>query len=80
MILSGHNWLLSVYTVVRPTQIFGIFQKKKKKRNDAVKPFFTSNNSFNLKNERSNSIEKKQEQKHEHFSQCILHFVNPMDL
>ena len=30
----------------------------KKKSNDVVKPFFTWNNSFNLKNEHSNSIEK----------------------
>ena len=30
----------------------------KKKKNDVVKPFFTWNNSFNLKNEHSNSIEK----------------------
>ena len=31
---------------------------KKKRSNDVVKPFFTWNNSFNLKNEHSNSIEK----------------------
>ena len=46
----------SPFSVVRPTQIFGIFQKKK--RNDVVKPFFTWNNSFNLKNKHSSSIEK----------------------
>ena len=40
-----------------PTQIFAIF--KKKKSNDIVKSFFTWNNSFNPKNEHSNSIEKK---------------------
>ena len=45
----------SPFSVVRPTQIFRIF---KKKSNDVVKPFFTWNNSFNLKNEHSNSIEK----------------------
>ena len=45
------------FTVVRPTQIFGIF-KKKKKSNDVVTTFFTWNNSFNLKNEHSDSIEK----------------------
>ena len=54
----------SPFTVVRPTQIFGIF---KKKSNDVVKPFFSWNNSFNLKNE----------QKQEHFLQYIVHFVNP---
>ena len=37
------------------------------------KPFFTGNNSFNPKNEQSNSIEKKQV----HFLQYIVHFVNP---
>ena len=42
-------------TVVRPTQIFGIF---KKKSNDVVTPFFTWNNYVNLKNEHSNSVEK----------------------
>ena len=31
---------------------------KDQKSNDVVKPFFTWNNSFNLKNENSNSIEK----------------------
>ena len=46
----------SPFTVIRPTQIFGIF--KKKKSNDVVTAFFTWNNSFNLKNEHSNSIEK----------------------
>ena len=40
---------------------------KKKKSNDVVKLFFTLNDSFNLKDEHSNSIEKKQEQKLEHF-------------
>ena len=39
----------------------------------ASKPFFTGNNSFNPKNEQSNSIEKKQV----HFLQYIVHFVNP---
>ena len=43
------------FSVVRPTQIFGIF---KKKSNEVIKPFFTWNNSFNLNNEHSNSIEK----------------------
>ena len=47
----------SPFSVVRPIQIFGIF-KKKKKSNDVVKLFFTWNNSFHLKNERSNSIRK----------------------
>ena len=43
------------YTVVRPTQIFAF---SKKKSNDVVTPFFTWNNSFNLKNEHHKSIEK----------------------
>ena len=43
----------SPFSVVRPTQIFGIVKKKKKKSNDVVKPFFTGNNSFDLKNEYS---------------------------
>ena len=42
---------------VRPTQIFVMF-KQKEKSNDVVKPFFSWNNSFNLKNEHSNNIEK----------------------
>ena len=45
----------SPFSVVRPTQIFGVL---KKKSSDVVKPFFTWNNPFNLKNEHSNSIEK----------------------
>ena len=50
----------------------------KKKSNDVVKPFFTWNNSFNLKNKHSNSIySEKQEQKQGHFLQYIVHFVNP---
>ena len=36
----GHSLFFSPITVVRPTQIFGIF-KKKNKRNDVVQPFFT---------------------------------------
>ena len=47
----------SPLSVVRLTQIFGIF-KKNKKGNNVLKPFFTWNNSFNLKNEHSNTIEK----------------------
>ena len=46
----------SSFTVVRPTQICSIF--KKKKSSDVVTSYFTLNNSFNLKNEHSNSIEK----------------------
>ena len=46
---------------------FWHFPKKKKKSNDVVKLFFTLNDSYNLKDEHSNSIEKKQEQKLEHF-------------
>ena len=52
---------------------FGHFQKKITKKQCSLKPFFTGNNSFNPKNEPSNSIEKKQV----HFLQYIVHFVNP---
>ena len=37
---------------------FLAFSTKKKKSNDVVKLFFTLNDSFNLKDEHSNSIEK----------------------
>ena len=48
------RFFFSVYR--RPTDPnFWHFQKK---NNDVVTPFFTWNNSFNLKNEHSNSIEK----------------------
>ena len=48
--------IFSPFSVVRPTQIFGILKKKKRRRisNDVVKPFFTWNNSFNVKKEHSN--------------------------
>ena len=52
---------------------FWHFQKKITKKQRSLKPFFTGNNSFNPKNEQSNSIEKKQV----HFLQYIVHFVNP---
>ena len=45
----------TLFSVVRPTQIFGVF---KKKSNDLVKPFFSGSNSFNLINEHSTSIGK----------------------
>ena len=49
-------FFFSVYR--RPTEPnFWNFQKKKK-TNVVVTPFFTWNNSFNLKNEHGNSIEK----------------------
>ena len=63
-------FFFSPLSVVRPTQILGIFQKK---RNDLVKPIFTWNNSFNLKNEHSNSIEKNKNKNRNIF----VHFVNP---
>ena len=65
---SSH--FFSPFSVVLPTQIFGIFKKKK---NDVVKPFFTWNNSFNLKNEHSTSKEKNRN----FFLPYIVHFVNP---
>ena len=43
-----------------------IFWNFKKKSNFIDKPFFALNDSFNLKNEHCNSIEKKKEQKQEH--------------
>ena len=50
----------------------------KKKSNDLVKPFFTWNNSFNLKNEHSNSIEKNRNKNRNIFYHyVIVHFVNP---
>ena len=45
---------------------------KKKKCNYVVEPFFTWNNSFNLKNEHSNRLREKQDQKHEHFLQYVV--------
>ena len=72
----GHPLFSPPFSVVRPTQIFGIFKKKKnkKKSNDVVKPFFTWNNSFNLKNEHSNSIEKNTNKERNIFYSiiCIL--------
>ena len=47
---------------------------KDQKSNDVVKPFFNRNNSFNLKNEHSNSIEKKRNKNRNIFYSilCIL--------
>ena len=71
--VSPSSFFSPVYR--RPTDPnFWHFQKKKH-RNDVVTPFFTWNNSFTLKNEKKHR--EKQEQKHEHFSQHIVHFVNP---
>ena len=69
--------LFTPFSVVRPTQIFGNFKKKKKKGNDVVKPFLTRNNSFNLKNEHSNSIEKNRNKNRNIFLQYIVYFINP---
>ena len=55
-LIKGHLFF-SPFSVVRPTQIFGVF--KKNKRNDLVKPFFIWNNSLNRKNERSNKTGTK---------------------
>ena len=59
---------------------FWAFSKKKiTKKQCSLKPFFTGNNSFNPKNEQSNSIEKKQV----HFSVGCLwhsHGKNPVRL
>ena len=74
IVFNGHKAILffSPFSVVQPTQIFGIF--KKKKSNDVVKPFFTWNNSFNLKNEHSHSIEKNRNKNRNIFNSilCIL--------
>ena len=56
-VVTRPSSFFSPFSFVRPTQIFGIF-KRKKKCNYVVEPFFTWNNSFNLKNEHSNSLEK----------------------
>ena len=58
----------------RPTDPnFWHFQKKKKS-GDVVKPFFACNNSFNLKNEHSNIIEKNRNKNRNIFYSilCIL--------
>ena len=56
-LLLGHPlFFLRLGTSDRPK--FLAFSKKKEKSNDVAKQFFTWNNSFNLKNERGNSIEK----------------------
>ena len=52
---SRHPLFFSVYR--HPTDP-NFWQFQKKKRKDVVTPFFTWNNSFNLKHEHSNSIEK----------------------
>ena len=49
----------------------------KTKSKDVVKPFFTSNTSFNLKNEHSNSIEKNKNKNRNIFLHYIVYFVNP---
>ena len=61
------------FTVVRTTQIFGIF---KKKSNDVVTPFFTWNNYFNLKNEHSNSIEKNRNKNMNIFHSILYILLN----
>ena len=71
----GPSSFFSSFSVVRPTQIFAIF--KQKKSNNLVKPFFTWNNSFNLRNEHSNSIVRKTGTKPGSFLHYIVYFVNP---
>ena len=49
------------FFLVKPRQTdpnFGHFRKRKAKRNDAAKLFFTLINSFNVKNEQSKSISR----------------------
>ena len=71
---SGHPLvLLRLASSDRPK--FLAFSNKKKKSNDAVKPLFTWNNSFNLKNEHSNNIEKNRNKNRNIFLQYIVHFV-----
>ena len=70
---SGHPpFLLRLASSVRPK--FLAFSNKKKKSNDVVKPLFTWNNSFNLKNEHSNNIEKKRN-KNRNLFYSIVHLV-----
>ena len=71
----GPSSFFSSFSVVRPTQIFAIF--KQKKSNNLVKPFFTWNNSFNLRNEHSNSIVRKTGTKPGSFLWYIVYFVTP---
>ena len=66
----------SPFTVVRPTQIFGLFKKKKN--------VTTQLHHFSLEiilliwtMSIVKQHKEKQEQKHEHFSQYIVHFFNP---
>ena len=69
--LQGHPlFFLRLASSDRPK--FLAFSKKKS--NDVVKPFFTWNNSFNLKNEHSNSIEKNRNKNRNIFYSilCIL--------
>ena len=70
---SGHPlFLLRLASSDRPK--FLAFSNKKKKINDVVKPLFTWNNSFNLKNEHSNNIEKNRSKNRNIFYSmlCIL--------
>ena len=57
----------------RPTDL-NFWHFRKKKSNDVVKPLFTWNNSFNLKNEHSNSIEQNRNKNRNIFYSilCIL--------
>ena len=68
----GHP-LFFVHLVLSNRPIFLEFSNKKRS-NDVVKPFFTWNNSFNLKNEHSNNIEKNRDKNRNIFT---LYFVNP---
>ena len=70
---GGGVWAQLELTGALASSKFWAFSKKITKNRGSLKPFFTGNNSFNPKNEPSNSIEKKQV----NFLQYIVHFVNP---
>ena len=53
---------------------FWHFQKKKKKCNDVGKPFFSSNNCFNLKSEHSNGIKKNRNKNRNPLYSILLNF------
>ena len=73
--LLGHPlFFLRLASSNRPK--FLVFSKQKKY--DVVKPFFTKNSSFKLKNEHSNSIEKDRNKNRNVFYSILCFFVNPI--
>ena len=78
--VSGPHYTLFIQHIrLRPSSFFSLHlassdRPKDQKSNDVVKPFFTWNNSFNLRNEHSNSIEKNRNKNRNIFYSilCIL--------